>query len=293
MNILYSFNKQSLCAASFVLIISVLLFVNQTESVVVKHVGQNDQDNINNSLLENGIIIEKNDHSAQIQWNNWMMNLRVDWKYFKLSMEYEKEKWLDEKEWELQQFMEAMEDNWMHYNEHIDRQYDTDILEKCVTLNETQWEEWIKTEAKQFIEKDFKVWIDQIHLQLYDTIMKEFVQWKNNKIKNWLMTYWNCNEDEYLANWEYMSLAKLLFITENKYWITGEKEQLMKWLQNREAAYKNSEWNQLSEWKNDKILLFNDWLKSFINKWVSGKQWKVWVEERKNSILQKKCLKNE
>ncbi|SBT58741.1 tryptophan-rich antigen (Pv-fam-a) [Plasmodium ovale wallikeri] len=220
-------------------------------------------------------------------WTDWMMQLEVDWKEFNLQIEEEKKAWIDEKEADWEQWIRNLQTKWLHFNPNLDSEYNISILEKQENWDERQWKLWISTEGKQLLEQDLKNWFTNIESVYCKWTMNEWHEWKNEKIKEWVTTEWKVNEDSYWSKYDDTMVQTLSPVEKNQWFkwkerIYKEGIEWKNWAAIKESRYVNSNWNYWSEWKNDKRMLFNEWIGAFVDKWIRQKQWYVWVEERKN-----------
>ncbi|SBS94245.1 tryptophan/threonine-rich antigen, putative [Plasmodium ovale curtisi] len=239
--------------------------------------------------------LEKDEELKSYAWGNWMIILEEDWIELNLRMENQKNKWLESREEEWKEWIKKVENKWMHYEGNMKKELTSDIQDNVLIWNDAQWEEWVKTEGKHLMEVEWENWINESESSLNELIVKEWTEWKNNKIMEWQTSEWKLEEDEYWAKWEESTFKKLLHATERRKWhewkerISREWKEWINWVRIKEGVYINVEWNKWSEWKNEKNILFNKWKESFVDKWVTEKQWKVWVKE-KIDIISQNCF---
>ncbi|KMZ94380.1 tryptophan-rich antigen (Pv-fam-a) [Plasmodium vivax Mauritania I] len=227
---------------------------------------------------------EKSEEWENNQWNIWKKKNEEEWKIFNTSIENEKDTWLQgiEKEW--QELLEAMQNKWIHYNKKIDAEYQINILEKSSQWDDTQWVEWIKTEGKQFMEQQWKMWLAQKEAHLNNWVVNEWIQWKNSQIMEWLTTDWRLQKEASWSNYENNKITNMLQIKKRKQWnkwkerINREREEWDAWVRSKENIYINTKWNKWSKWKKDKRFIFSKWVEMFTNKLISERQWKEWVK---------------
>ncbi|SBT73404.1 tryptophan-rich protein [Plasmodium ovale] len=230
-------------------------------------------------------LLEKTEEWKDNEWKNWMTKLEGEWIEFNTTIEKEKVKWLSSKEKDWDEFMQVMESKWMHYHDELEDDVKSDILKRSLTLDESEWKEWMKTEGKELMEKDWKNWITDNESYLDVWSVKEWLKWKNQRIVTWIMTDWKCEEDEYWSKWE-ESWAKSLNLKDRNNWLNWrerlnkEMVQWNSWVMTKEQQIRENRSNNWSKWKSDKHVMFNLWMESFINKWIQEKQWFVWVKER-------------
>ncbi|KAI4833837.1 uncharacterized protein MKS88_000326 [Plasmodium brasilianum] len=237
--------------------------------------------------------IDKAEEWKRKEWVQWMMKLEVDWKEFNLQIEAEKKAWIDEKEQEWIQWLKYEQKKWLHFNPNLDSEYKINFFEKSETWDDSQWKLWISTEGKQLLEVDLKNWLSENETIYCKWTLDEWNEWKNNKIKEWITTNWKVNEDQYWSKYDDVSALALTPLEKNQFYkwkerIFREGIEWKNWSAIKESKYINSNWNAWSEWKNEKLMLFNHWVNSFVEKWVRQRQWNVWIDERKNMLVNEK-----
>ncbi|SCA48510.1 tryptophan-rich antigen [Plasmodium ovale] len=223
------------------------------------------------------------------EWIKWMKQTEEDWLVFNTYIIKKKKKWLARKEIKWKNWIRGMEKKWMHYNPHIYREFKSNTMKKSQSWDDTQWARWIETEGKDFMEIEWEKWIYQNNKYINEWIMNQWLQWKNKKIMQWLMNSWKCEEDEYWETWERSTIWEKWFnLRKRRKWlrwhnrINKETDQWNKWVKSKEVIYTKEANNKLLEWINEKRNSFNNWKKSFIDKWIHKKQWIVWIREKQN-----------
>ncbi|SCP03797.1 tryptophan-rich protein [Plasmodium malariae] len=243
--------------------------------------------------VEQGLL-EKSEELKKHAWRNWMTKLEIDWQYFNSYLETEKKCWIEERESEWQEWLNSMENKWMHYNENMDNEYEQNILNELPTWDESTWETWIKTEGKKCMLMDLNKWMHEKQVIWKEWIIKQWREWKKDKILTWLLKDWRRDEFEYWEKLKYIEIPNPLNerIKKNQHkWekrVSMEKAQWNSWVRSKEGLYYNEckKWKKLKE---DKQNSFNEWVEVFINKWINKKQWNVWNEERKNVVPKEEC----
>ncbi|KAI4840186.1 tryptophan-rich antigen [Plasmodium brasilianum] len=239
-------------------------------------------------------LLGKTEEWKDNEWNKWLGNIEVEWNEFYNTIENEKMKWLVGKEKDWNDFIKFMESKWMHYHENLEN-IKSDILKKSLTLDENEWKEWMTTEGKELMEKDWKNWINDNESYLDVWSVKEWLKWKNQRIVTWIMTDWKCEEDKYWSKWE-ESWARSVNLQDRANWLNWrerlnkEMVQWNSWVMNKEQYIRENRSNNWSKWKNDKQIMFNLWMESFINSWIREKQWFIWVKERNHHFSRAKYV---
>ncbi|GAW79598.1 tryptophan-rich antigen [Plasmodium gonderi] len=230
------------------------------------------------------------------KWNEWMNQLEEQWKNFHDQIENERRQWLEKKDNEWDEWKKKMEVNYTNYCKDIDNEFESNSLKDSEKWDSTQWEDWIRTVGRKMIEGEYENWVHKNEKYLDKWIVTEWFGWKKNKISSWLSSEWKCKENESWSQWEETPLAKLLFIEDRKKWtawkerILKEKDEWNKWVDQKEYAYINNEWNPWKKWKNKNRLSFKKWIGSFIDEWISNKQWNELLQERKKFVIAKKSF---
>lgn len=227
---------------------------------------------------------EKSEEWINNQWNVWKKKNEEEWKIFNTSIENEKTNWLQNIEKEWQEFLDAMQNKWIHYNKKMDAEYQINILEKSSEWNDIQWIEWIKSEGKQFMEQEWKIWLAQKETHLSDWVVNEWIRWKNSQIMQWLMADWRLQKEASWANYENYKITNILQRKKRKKWnkwrecINREREEWDAWVRSKEKIYINTKWNKWSKWKKDKRFIYSKWVEMFTNKLINERQWEKWVK---------------
>ncbi|SBT01646.1 tryptophan-rich antigen (Pv-fam-a) [Plasmodium ovale curtisi] len=258
-----------------------------------------------NKLRKDDDNLKDDEYSSSLteEWkinerDKWMQKLDEEWKLFKLSMENKVNEWLKEKDKDWDSWRTQMKNKWMHYNENMDAQYNTNVYKECHTWDETGWKTWIKANGRKLMETDWINWVNESEWKLNELFNYEWSQWKYKKLFDWETSDWKCEESDQWYNWQQANLAKWLHKKKKKKYrkwkvrIRREKEEWDQWVYQKELLNSKFKMNQWLKWKNDKRSSFNDWVESFINEWISGQQWNVWLTERRNSHSKRNILTN-
>ncbi|SBT83560.1 tryptophan-rich protein [Plasmodium ovale] len=219
------------------------------------------------------VPLEISEEWKENQWENWKINLEDDWEKFHSSIENEKNKWLQGMELDWENWKRDMENKLRKCNEDMSKAYDYSILEKHLYWDESEWQEWIKSQGKNFMEGEWEKWIYENESYLNIWCMKKWLKWKNTKLVPWIRNEWKRREDFYWENWE-KTWETSLYAADRINWLNWRKRndrEMMEWnfwVTTKEKLYINPKWDKLSEWKNNKKILFYDWMEYFINEWI-------------------------
>ncbi|CAI7722558.1 tryptophan-rich protein [Plasmodium vivax] len=234
---------------------------------------------------------DKSDEWKKNEWNNWLIKTEEDWKLFNTSVENKKNRWLEKRDKELEVWLMNMQNRWLHYRENEENEYKAEAMKNSSTWDDSQWEQWIKTEGKKGMEADLKKWLNDKETFLDGWISKEWVQWKNERMLQWLSVDWKHKEDETFEHYKSSKFTNVLHIKKKKKWTkwkertNKEKEEWNNWVKGKENLYVNNKWDKWLKWKKDKRALYSQKFLTFINKWISDKQWTVWIEDQGGSTL--------
>ncbi|VUZ99220.1 tryptophan-rich antigen [Plasmodium vivax] len=224
------------------------------------------------------------------EWNKWMRQLEEQWHFYFITLETKTIDWMKQKEEEFNTWLTEMENKWMSYNHNLDTEYNTNLYKKYLTWDETDWKTWIKTVGKRLIEEDWVKWINDHECKLNEWFNGDWNQWKSLKNFNWEMNEWKSDEYERWAEWQNGNLTLWLNKKKKKKYLTWknrierEKSEWDSWVRAKDDLTLKSKTCKWIKWKNEKRLLFNDWVENFINTWISRKQWNSWVIERRNLL---------
>ncbi|CAA9987047.1 tryptophan/threonine-rich antigen [Plasmodium knowlesi strain H] len=254
-----------------------LTYINSPAKKKLKEVDKTSKEVISKEKEDENI---KTDEWKAKEWKKWMTQLDSDAEIFTTSLNHKKDQWIAQRELEWGNWIKSMEEKWNYYNERMGSEYYSFVFKNTPAWTDEEWENWIKTEAKELMEIDWSNWISESESYVDVMLVKEWIQWKNNKIMEWITKDWKCKEEEQWDEWEKNKWPKWLSINERKKWtkwkdrLSKETEEWIAWVENKEKQYLDNEDQKLSEWKKNTYTLFNKWRDSYINKFIKEKQWK-------------------
>lgn len=266
---------------------------------------KNEEDKTDESYNETSLLSSDEEGEVNLEdwkkneWIKWMDETEEEWQLLKLWLEGEKNKWLEGKNKEYDIWLNHMNSKWTNYNKDIDEEYDSNVFKDSYKWNEKQWEQWMKTEGKEFMLQDFKRWLEDSEGYLKSWLIKQWIQWKNMKILECLMNEWRREEDEKWSNLEDTDQIRVLNHKDRKEWlrwkerVTREKLEWKHWVEMKENMNIYNKWKKWIKWKKNKLANFNEWSKNFIEKWIREKQWNNWINERKKYTSQRKSLEQQ
>ncbi|GAW83886.1 tryptophan-rich antigen [Plasmodium gonderi] len=228
------------------------------------------------------------------EWNKWMRQLEEQWHFFNMSLDNKASEWMKQKDGEFEKWITDMQTKWMNYNHNLDIEYNTDLYKKCYMWDETDWKTWIRTNGKKLMEEDWVKWINDNECKLNEWLNYDWTQWKSLNNFNWEMSEWKSDEYEMWEDWDNVNLTKWLNTKKRKKYliwktrIEKEREQWDNWVASKNELTLKNKHIKWKEWKDEKRLIFNEWVGNFINTWISKKQWNAWVLERRNVLLSKR-----
>ncbi|KNC35578.1 tryptophan/threonine-rich antigen [Plasmodium falciparum RAJ116] len=127
---------------------------------------KNEEDKTDESYNETSLLSSDEEGEVNLEdwkkneWIKWMDETEEEWQLLKLWLEGEKNKWLEGKNKEYDIWLNHMNSKWTNYNKDIDEEYDSNVFKDSYKWNEKQWEQWMKTEGKEFMLQDFKRWLE-------------------------------------------------------------------------------------------------------------------------------------
>lgn len=219
--------------------------------------------------------------------------MEEDWKIFFSKIEHEKNIWLKEKEEDWKQWLILLDNKWMHYNPNMEKEFNTNVLQKSANWTEAHWKKWMLTEGILYIDLEWKKWIYEKHAQLDQQIVKQWIKWKKDKIVSWLTTDWKRDEQEHWDEFEnkkwtkWFCLSEMKNLDEFKERINKEWEDWFSWVKVKDNIFINFILNDWLDWKDDNYAMFSEWMELFVKKWINEKQWTVWEQEKGNAQIQK------
>ncbi|SBT84618.1 tryptophan-rich protein [Plasmodium ovale] len=245
------------------------------------------------------MVIRQSEELKKNAWNSWMTRLELEWQYFDSTLEEKKKNWLETKEKDWEEWLTYINCKWNNYHKYMDKSYKYYILKISLTWNQMQWENWVKAEAKHFVQIEWEKWIHKNDYDLSNWIYSEWNEWKNNKITSWLEKNWKRKEEEYWKKMTKRKWAKSLFKRIQKNWnkwnkrIKRESKQWNKWVLSKENLYTNNlQWENWTTWKDNKRVQLTDLKENLAKMWISEKKWAQWIEERHNLIMMEKYMAN-
>ncbi|ANQ10955.1 Tryptophan-rich antigen (Pv-fam-a) [Plasmodium coatneyi] len=245
---------------------------------------------------DKGVNFDKSDKNELTEewkvneWNKWMRQLEEQWHFFFIGLETKTDDWMKEKEKDLQTWITEMETKWMNYNHNFDIEYNTNLYKKYLMWDPNDWKTWIRTVGKRLMENDWIKWVEDHESKLNEWVNYDWFQWKSLKNSNWVMNEWKIDEHEYWEEWQNSNLTLWLQKKKRKKYLTWknrierEKSEWDSWVQSKEKLISKSKTGKWIKWKNEKRLLFNDWMENFINTWINRKQWNSWIIERRDVL---------
>ncbi|EUD65083.1 hypothetical protein C922_04483 [Plasmodium inui San Antonio 1] len=242
---------------------------------------------------------EKSEEWKQKEWKNWMKKLEQDWEIFNEQLENENNKLIEEKEEEWNTWLKSIEKKWTHFNPNMDKEFHSNMMKRSINWTEPQWREWIKTEGRLYLDIELKKWFFQEKFPPDELIVKRWIQWKKDRIVDWLMSDWRRAEEEHWEEFEDKSWSSKLFqFSEKKnYKVFKERtrdewDEWFDWVKTKDSIFLTNIVDQWVKWRDEKILLYNQWAESFTTNWINKKQWTVWVNERRDLAAKAKAASN-
>ncbi|GAB65096.1 tryptophan-rich antigen [Plasmodium cynomolgi strain B] len=234
------------------------------------------------------------------EWKKYMSNIEEEWQLLNLWIEEERQNWIDSKDKELENWMNKMENKWMDVN-NINKEYQCVFIKSCIKGDDqNQIKEQLKHELKNFIYRDWKKWLRENESYLNTWLIKQWIQWKNNKILKYLMAEWKHEEDEYWNDWEKTETWKWLHFNKRKKWqawknrVTNEKQEWDNWVKIKEQLVIYNKYKKFTLWVNAKKPSINQWAESLADKCVNDSRWDIWINEKYNEfMLEQKMEKKE
>ncbi|SCO65773.1 tryptophan-rich antigen [Plasmodium vivax] len=234
------------------------------------------------------------------EWKKYMENIEEEWQLLNLWIEEEKQNWIESKDKELENWMNKMENKCMHID-NINKEYQCMFIKSCLKGDDqSQIKEQLKHELKNFIYRDWKKWLRENESYLNTWLVKQWIQWKNNKILKFLMAEWKQEEDEYWNDWEKTKTWKWLHFYKRRKWqtwknrVTSEKQEWENWVKIKEERVIYNKYKKWTQWINAKKPSINQWVESLADKCVNDSRWNTWIDEKYNEfLLEQKMEKKE
>ncbi|ANQ06806.1 Tryptophan/threonine-rich antigen [Plasmodium coatneyi] len=225
------------------------------------------------------------------EWKKFMGSVEEEWQLLNLWIEEQRQNWIDSKDKELENWMNKMENKWMDID-NINKEYQYIFIKSTLKEDDqSKIKEQLKDELKNFIHRDWKKWIRDNESYLNTWLMKQWIQWKNNKILKFLMAEWKHEEDEYWNDWEKTETWKWLHFTKRRKWqtwknrVTKEKQEWEEWVKIKEQLVIYTKYKKLTQWKNAKKPSINQWVESLADKCINDSRWDTWINEKYNQLV--------
>ncbi|SBT84619.1 tryptophan-rich protein [Plasmodium ovale] len=218
------------------------------------------------------------------EWNKWKKELEESSILFCSDLEKEKNIWLEEKDEKWKEWIKNLEEKWNNFDKYMKNEFYINILKESSSWTDEDWTEWIQTQGKQCMEKDWENYMSENESYLEVMTVKKWIHWKNNKIMEWIMREWKCEEDEFWEKWERVEWHKWLHLNQRRKWLQWkerldrETNEWVDWIKKKEKTYIYNDCNKISLWKKEKYVVFNKWMESFISQCIAQKKWKTWVQ---------------
>ncbi|CAA9990047.1 tryptophan/threonine-rich antigen, putative [Plasmodium knowlesi strain H] len=222
-------------------------------------------------------------------WSKFMALVEEDFKEFLVYLKNEKNSWLEKKGGMWEEWKAEMEKKWDHYDEHTFNNLLSHDTESALTWNEDEWTNWVKEKGKLALKEEWEKWVHEQYIFYKEGISNDWKNWSDFKEKEYSSIPWNCYERHYWKHWEdnakpweplYDIKMEKFKIWQNR--IKNEKEQWSQWVHDKQANHIDVEWDKWEKWKTENSKNFNDWMETFVKKFIDNKQWNVWVEGKKN-----------
>ncbi|KJP84817.1 hypothetical protein AK88_05552 [Plasmodium fragile] len=133
-----------------------------------------------------------------------------------------------------------------------------------------------------------KEWFDDVHFNLLKNLKQDMTQFKNKKIKEWLMYHWESNEHgSDSESFEHLGTLTLLKLARSREWyranpnIIKQGKKLLACLLMKENEYLGQQWENWTRWKNDKLIMTDSMCTTLFGKRITKKEWNQVVNEIK------------
>ncbi|KJP85541.1 hypothetical protein AK88_04807 [Plasmodium fragile] len=240
--------------------------------------------------------IERTEEWKRKEWCDWKEKLEEDWKVFNEELQNEKKKFVEQKQQEWDTWIKSIDTKWTHYNPNMDKEFHTNVLECSANWTETQWREWIKAEGRLYLDVEWKKWFFEKQSHLDELFVKKWIQWKKDKIINWLISDWKREEQEHWEEFEKKPWSSKLFQIFQKRDYEAFKERTNEewddwfdWVKTKDNVFITNILDPWIEWTDEKSVLYDQWVESFITNWINKKQWTVWACERRSAAAKEKA----
>ncbi|KJP89502.1 hypothetical protein AK88_00711 [Plasmodium fragile] len=227
------------------------------------------------------------------EWKKYMINVEEEWQFLNLCIEQERQNWIDSKDKELENWMKKMENKWMDIDNIGKEHQCTFIKSDLKDDDQSHLKERLKHEVKNSIYRDWKNWIRDNESYLNTWLIKQWTEWRNNKILNFLMAEWRLQEDEYWTEWEQTETWKWLQFNKRRKWLTwknrvsNEKQEWENWVKIKEQRVIYNKYKKWTLWINAKKRSINQWVEWLADKCVNDSRWNTWIKEKyKELVLQ-------
>ncbi|SBT56256.1 tryptophan-rich antigen [Plasmodium ovale wallikeri] len=213
-------------------------------------------------LQQKLIDVYEKEHKKKKEWENWFDKQK---KIITEDLEYKKNQWLQESEHSWEEYI---------------------------------WLLWFKKKGLDYLKKDYQKWLKS-RLTDYNKLMKKTLLQHNTKYQEeWCTLPGKAEVADYWNKWYMWGLQSDVNypLISRKYclWLgrtTGEKNEWTKFIQGSGKTYMGEKCPSLQDFLSEKNDFFRHWLVDFFKKWVECRQWRVWLQERKDSIKARKGKK--
>ncbi|KJP88571.1 hypothetical protein AK88_01850 [Plasmodium fragile] len=225
--------------------------------------------------------------SVFTDWNRFMQNLEYDWEEFRVYLNKARAKFMEQKNKEHSRWINLVLCKWIHYTQISTTGEDPQNLRKR-HLSNVEYKKWFNTEIKPQIDVQLDKWFNDTHLNLFKILKNNMIQFKNKKIKEWLMYHWKQNEGySGYESLELMTASEFLNLVKSREWYRSsidmdyQGQELTKWFLPKEKEYLKQEQSTWAHWEKDKYDVINSMCITLSGKRLTQEEWNQFVNEIK------------
>ncbi|SCL99846.1 tryptophan-rich antigen [Plasmodium chabaudi chabaudi] len=267
--------------------------------VIADQVSDEDQDSDEDQAYDSDLESyndEKPIRWKKKEWKKWVKDLENDWEAFNIEMNNEKDEWIKKKEQDWNLFLTELENKWNHYNKHLDAEFDTNIISKYSSWVPNEWIDWMKTDGIRFIYMEWKKWVLESHNEFSDKFVDKWMAWKKDRILSWSKLDWKRKESQKWAGFNQKRFKRLHYLDNKRYneYINrtkAERNQWNDWVKTKDNMFVENLLDPYLSWKDDKHILYKEWVEKFVTKWINQKQWNVWIADQYAAPFKKETEK--
>ncbi|SBS94044.1 tryptophan-rich antigen (Pv-fam-a) [Plasmodium malariae] len=218
-------------------------------------------------------------------WEKWFSKKKKEMlEYF----QEEKNAWLQHAAMEWGNFLNNLENKWMHYNPNMKEDYNTNLNDVCANWSDSKWRKWFKIYGVNHLKSEYVRWFNNSISDYNITMTCKLIKWYKKKKYEFDSHPEYIKEKRFCKKWKNKACSSVdpeFYVKTAQYniWNSRHERERKEWLQlinEIYARYVAQKCTTLRDWGKCNVEFYKDWIKFFYEKWLRNEQWKVWLQEK-------------